>query len=272
MSRADAHSTGLTPKQRRFIAEFLVDLNGTRAAIRAGYSPKTANEQAAQLMAKPAVKAEIDARIAARSQRTQIDADWVLKRLALEVDADLADLYDDNNNLKAVSEWPEVWRRGLVAGVDINALFEGTGKDRVQIGYVKKIRLADRIRIIELIGRHIKVNAFQETVHYTGLDALGDRLERAFKRIGNPDDRDLIDVTASASALADVAIERSERAVRSLPATAASHEHDAAETAPPVTQPPTGDWTYSPILPTQQELAGNDYASMSDSLLASRKP
>lgn len=172
----------ISAKQKRFVDEYLIDLNATQAAIRAGYSKNTANEQGSRLLANVKVKASIDAAIAARSERTGIDAAWVLKRLVAEAEADLGDLYDDNGDLKPVKEWPLIWRQGLVIGVDVNALFEGYGEDRIQIGEVKKLKGSDRIRRIELIGKHVAVNAFQEQVAVTGLDKLAERLERASKR------------------------------------------------------------------------------------------
>jgi phage terminase small subunit len=174
----------LTPKQARFVEEYLIDLNATQAAIRAGYSAKTANEIGAENLAKPSIKAAIDAAMAERSQQTKIDAQWVLKRLAAEAEADIADLYDDDGNLLPVAEWPLIWRQGLVQGIEVEELFEGRGADRVHIGRLRKIKLDSRVKRIELIGKHIGVNAFQENVHHTGLDALGDRLERALKRNG----------------------------------------------------------------------------------------
>lgn len=175
--------TSLTPKQQRFCDEYLIDLNATQAAIRAGYSAKTAHVQGPRLLENVEVQAYIDALKSQRSERTQIDADWVLQRLALEADADLADLYDDETgDLLPVHKWPKIWRQGLVAGVEIEALFDGVGKDRVQIGQTKKLRLSERVRRLELIGKHIKVNAFQDQVNVKGLDTLADRLERAAKR------------------------------------------------------------------------------------------
>ncbi|MGO3934490.1 terminase small subunit [Rhodopseudomonas pseudopalustris] len=174
----------LTPKQRRFVDEYLIDLCGTKAAIRAGYSERTANEQAVALLRHPAIMTAIDAAKTKRSAALEIDAAFVLRRLVDEVEADLADLYTDKGNLKPVDEWPEIWRKGLVAGVEIDALYEGTGADRIQIGEVKKLRLSDRVRRLELIGKHIRVNAFQEQVAVKGLDTLADRLERAKKRAG----------------------------------------------------------------------------------------
>lgn len=69
----------LTPKQQRFVDEYLIDLNATQAAIRAGYSPKTANEMGAENLAKPSIKQAIEQAKAERSERTKITQDDVLK-------------------------------------------------------------------------------------------------------------------------------------------------------------------------------------------------
>ncbi len=70
----------LTPKQQRFVAEYLIDLNATQAAIRAGYSAKTAKQIGQRLLTFVDVKAAIDAAIAKRSKSTEISADAVLQR------------------------------------------------------------------------------------------------------------------------------------------------------------------------------------------------
>lgn len=174
----------LTPKQARFVEEFLVDLNATKAAVRAGYSDKFADRQASQLLAIPELAAAIDAAKAQRSIETGVDSGWVLRRLVAEAEADLADLFrPGTNDLLPVEEWPQIWREGLVSSADVEALFEGVGKDRVQIGHTKKLRLSDRLRRIELIGKHVCVNAFQETTQHRGLEGLADRLDRASKRL-----------------------------------------------------------------------------------------
>ena len=173
----------LTVKQARFVEEYLVDLNGTQAAIRAGYSAKTANEQAVRLLANVSVAAEIEAAKAKRSERTKIDADWVLTRLAEEAVADIADLYDEDNNLKPVKDWPLIWRQGLVAGVEIEDLFEGRGEEREHVGYTKKVKLSDRIKRIELICKHVSVQAFREKVEVELKGSLAERLARAKARL-----------------------------------------------------------------------------------------
>ena len=75
-------TSALTPKQRRFCEEFIVDLNGTQAAIRAGYSAKTANPQAARLLAKASVAAHVAKLQAEAAARNEISVDKVISMLA----------------------------------------------------------------------------------------------------------------------------------------------------------------------------------------------
>ncbi len=172
----------LTARQQRFVKEYLVDPVGAQAAIRAGYSPRGAAVAACQLLKKPDIAAAIAKAKAERSERTRIDADWLLTRLAAEAEADLGDLYDENGDLLPIKEWPAIWRQGLVTDVEISALYEGTGKERREIGHVKKVKFAERLRRLELIGKHIRINAFKEIVEHKGLSALAERLERAQRR------------------------------------------------------------------------------------------
>jgi phage terminase small subunit len=164
----------LNAKQERFCQEYLKDLNATQAAIRAGYSADTAYSQAHDLLKKPELQAEIDRLKSERSRETKIDANWLLTRLAAEAEADLSDLYDEDGRLKSVKDWPDIWRKGLVAGVKTSVSEDGVA--------IIDVKVSDRVRRLELIGKHVSVQAFQENVNHTGLDALADRLERASRR------------------------------------------------------------------------------------------
>jgi phage terminase small subunit len=79
---------GLTPKQAAFVQEYLVDLNGTQAAIRAGYSPKTANEQAARLLANASVQAAVTKGREKLAAKVEVTAERVLGGLLAEATAD----------------------------------------------------------------------------------------------------------------------------------------------------------------------------------------
>lgn len=153
----------LTAKQERFVEEYLVDLNATQAAIRAGYSKKTARAVGCENLTKPDIAEAVRKKQEERSKRTEINSDWVLTRLSEEVEADLSDLYDEDGTIKSVHEWPKIWRQGLVAGVDVEQLV----RDGKTVGKVTKIKISDRTKRIELIGKHVEVQAFRDQVKTT---------------------------------------------------------------------------------------------------------
>ena len=113
----------------------------------------------------PVIAAAISKAQGQRSERTQIDADWVLTRLTAEAEADLTDLYAVDGELKPVRDWPLIWRQGLVSGLDVDEQF----KDGRKLGQVTKVKLSDRIRRIELIGKHVNVQAFAERKEIGGI-------------------------------------------------------------------------------------------------------
>lgn len=142
----------LTAKQQRFVIEYLVDLNATQAAIRAGYAAKGAKDQAYQLMQRPEIAAAIKEAMEARNQRTKVDADYVLNRLTEIDQMDLAVIHDDDGKLLPIKQWPLIWRQ-MVKEVDMK-----TGK----------VKFHDKLRALELIGKHVTVNAFRENVNLSG--------------------------------------------------------------------------------------------------------
>lgn len=91
-----------TQKQQRFVEEYLVDLNGTQAATRAGYSEKTANRIASENLSKPVIQEAIQKAIAERSARTEITQDRVLEEYARLAFLDPRKFFDDNGNLKSI--------------------------------------------------------------------------------------------------------------------------------------------------------------------------
>ena len=81
MSFVGGNSTMMTPKQERFVQEYLIDLNATQAAIRAGYSKKTAQEQSARLLSKVIIQEAVQIGRAKLAKKTELSAEWVLLRL-----------------------------------------------------------------------------------------------------------------------------------------------------------------------------------------------
>lgn len=146
----------LTPKQAAFCAEYLVDLNATAAAKRAGFSQKTANEQAVRLMGLAHVQAEIQRLMTERSKRTEITQDGVIREIAKLAFGDIRKLFDENGALLPVQQWPDDIAPA-VSSVEIDELFEGFGENRVQIGHTKKVKFWDKAKSLEMLGRHLKL-------------------------------------------------------------------------------------------------------------------
>lgn len=155
----------LNAKQAMFVKEYLVDLNATQAAIRAGYSPKTAASQASDLLRNPKVSAAVQQGVAERQQRVEVKADTVLRELLRIATVDLGAAYDDQGNLLPVKEMPEDVRRAI-SGIKVFEEFDGFGQDRVKVGEVREVKFWDKPRSLELLGKHLRL--FVEQVEHAG--------------------------------------------------------------------------------------------------------
>ena len=162
--------SGLTDKQELFaeLVAYNPELNDSDA-YRQSYNTEnmktlTINRSAHKVKNLPGVAAWIAHLREERAKRTKIDADWVLARLAAETNADLADIYSDDGGLKPVHQWPKIWRQGLVAGIDSHQEYDYIDGEKIPAGVVQKIRLSDRVKRLELIGKHVDVQAFKEKV------------------------------------------------------------------------------------------------------------
>ena len=156
----------LAPRQSRFVDEYLVDLNATQAAIRAGYSEKTADSQSARLLVNVKVQSTIQGRMHRRSERTEVDSDYVLRRLADIDEMDILDILTDDGALKPIKDWPKTWRTTL-SGLDISTTITNF-KEELTENILKKIKWPDKVKNLELIGKHVDVQAWRERLEHTG--------------------------------------------------------------------------------------------------------
>lgn len=140
----------LNPKQQRFVDEYLVDLNATQAAIRAGYSKKTAASVGAENLRKPQVAAAITAAQAARSERTHITQDDVLRELARIGLSDLRQAFDVDGKLLLPKHWPDDFARA-VSSVEVVTKNLGEG----MVEYVAKLRMWDKNSALEKVAKHL---------------------------------------------------------------------------------------------------------------------
>lgn len=151
-------SSKLNDRQELFCLEYVKSLNATQSAINAGYSEKTAQPIASRLLLNVMVQTRIAELQEKRSNDLEVDAQYVLKRL-LEIDQmDVKDILNDDGTIKSIIEWPKVWRTTL-SGIDVMELASGD-----EASMLKKIKWPDKVKNLELLGKHIDIGAFQDIV------------------------------------------------------------------------------------------------------------
>jgi phage terminase small subunit len=160
----------LTPKQAQFVAEYLIDLNATQAAIRAGYSKKTAGAIGDENLKKPEIAAALAAAQQKRGERTEITADRVLQELARIAFFDLRKLYREDGTLKAMHELDDD-AAAVLAGVDVvetqgNAAVGGEEGIKHIAEYVKKVKIPDKVGALSLAMRHLGM--LKDKVEHSG--------------------------------------------------------------------------------------------------------
>ncbi|EPS9193533.1 terminase small subunit [Pseudomonas aeruginosa] len=175
----------LTKKQRLFVDEYLIDLNATQAAIRAGYSTRRATEIGYQLLQRPEVAQAIQAAMAERSKRTEVEADYVIRRLREIDEMDVLDILEDDGSFRSIRDWPRAWRQFL-SGIEIAELFEGRGDDRRIAGVLRKVKWPDKLRNLELLSRHVGTESAALDLELKRLDVAKKRAE--LKLLENPED------------------------------------------------------------------------------------
>ncbi|ETU79445.1 TPA: terminase small subunit [Pseudomonas aeruginosa] len=175
----------LTKKQRLFVDEYLLDLNATQAAIRAGYSTRRATEIGYQLLQRPEVAQAIQAAMAERSKRTEVEADYVIRRLREIDEMDVLDILEDDGSFRSIRDWPRAWRQFL-SGIEIAELFEGRGDDRRIAGVLRKVKWPDKLRNLELLSRHVGTESAALDLELKRLDVAKKRAE--LKLLENPED------------------------------------------------------------------------------------
>ena len=151
----------MTPKQKRFCEEYVVDYNATQSAIRAGYAKNRAKEQGYQLLHKTTLLEYIDKLQEDIQERNKTTVDECVSYLVKIMRFDIADLYEDNGRLKSIHEIPKDSRL-VISELSVFEEFEGTGKDRELIGFTKKLKTLDRkgaiVELMKYLGAYEKDN------------------------------------------------------------------------------------------------------------------
>ena len=171
----------LTDQHAFFCEEYIKDFNGKQAALRAGYTKSTAEQVNRSLMTKPAQE-YIDELLAVRTHRLRVDADEVLLRILEMIDLDPNEILDENGAMLEMQHWPPHWRRGIT---EFTIKERNVSEDGKVVGTVTRVKLPDRVKLLEMLGKHINVQAWNERstteVNMSGIDQLH------ALRLGQPD-------------------------------------------------------------------------------------
>ena len=146
----------MTKKQKRFVEEYLIDLNATQAAIRAGYSPDTAKSIGSENLTKPDIQARIAKAMAERSRRTGVNADRVIMELAKIAFVNASDVIDADTATVKADALPE--DTAAIQSVKVKTF----GED----GLEREVKMADKLKALELLGKHLGM--FKDKVELSG--------------------------------------------------------------------------------------------------------
>lgn len=147
----------MTDAQKRFCDEYLIDLNATRA-YKVAYSrckkDETANVNGSKLLRNAKVQEYISAKQKEIEKRTEVTQDMVIKELAKIAFLDIRKLYTENGQLKNVADI-DGDTAGAISSLETLEEYEGYGNDREKIGDTQKVRLLDKTKALELLGKHL---------------------------------------------------------------------------------------------------------------------
>jgi phage terminase small subunit len=166
-----------TPKQQAFIEEYLKDPNATQAALRAGYSSRTAYRSGADNLRKPQIRAAIARHREERCERVKVDADWVLHELITLAKANFLDYVDLESGGKVKVDLSKLSRDQAAAVSEVTFDELAGGGTRV------KFKLVDKLRTLDLLGKHTDVRAFLERHSVEDGDDLAAALEQIEERV-----------------------------------------------------------------------------------------
>ncbi|MGY9523632.1 terminase small subunit [Citrobacter freundii] len=172
----------LTAMQEAYAQEYTkCPENQTQAAINAGFSPNTAAVKASVMMRDERIQKRIAELMEERNKRLRVSADYVLLRL-VEIDQmDVLDILNDDGTIKPIREWPKIWRTTL-SGFDLSSTIMNMDETSIET-ILKKIKWPDKVKNLELIGKHVDVNAFRERLEIDVKMTIAEKMAKARKRV-----------------------------------------------------------------------------------------
>jgi phage terminase small subunit len=153
----------LTVKQKLFCKYYLISLNATYAAIKAGYSKKTARQIGTENLAKPNIEAYIQEQLKQKEKKLDITVDRVLEEIALIAFLDIKEFYNENGTVKKVHEIEETARRAI-STVTTKEIWVGKGEN-AELFNIENIKAGDKLKALEMLGRYLSM--FKDNLEVT---------------------------------------------------------------------------------------------------------
>jgi phage terminase small subunit len=144
----------------------LIDLNATRAAIRAGYKARNAGKVGPELLGKTRISRAIAVAMAARSERTEVSADQIVRELARVAFFDPRKLFTEGGALRPIAAL-DADTAAAVVSLEVFEEFAGRGEEREMVGFTKKLRLCDKVAALKLLGQHLAMFTERQQVTHS---------------------------------------------------------------------------------------------------------
>lgn len=149
----------MTEAQKRFCDEYLIDLNATRA-YKAAYSScnkdETARANSSRLLANANIQKYLQEQKENLKEKINVTQEQVINQLARIAFGDIRKLYNDAGSLKNIQDLDDD-TAAILTGIETTEEFDGYGDDREIIGYTKKVKMADKTKALDLLGKYFGI-------------------------------------------------------------------------------------------------------------------
>lgn len=144
--------TPLSERQKKFCDEYLLDFNGTQAAVRAGYSKKSAKEQGSRLLTKINVQQYLNTKKQKAAAKFEISHERTLQEIGKIAYSNIKSLFNEDGSLKKISDMTDE-EACLLSSVEVDEIIS----EKKKIGETRKVKLWDKTKGLEMLAKHFKI-------------------------------------------------------------------------------------------------------------------
>lgn len=165
--------------EEKFCHYYLVNRNGTDAAIKAGYSRKVAASEACILLRQHNIRLRINELIKKQLDKVDLKTSTIIRELMNSAMVNITDAYNEDGTIKPLHEMPESLQKAIIS-IETEEIYTGSGEERRAVGQARKIKIHDRVSSLKLLGQHLKM--FTDVMQIENLDGLAEAIKRGRER------------------------------------------------------------------------------------------